>query len=453
MTQEEETTLHVGFDDTDSLKGSCTTHLATKIIREISNRVTFLDYPRLIRNNPNVPWKTRGNGAIGLSFIVKNEDINQITSEIKFLIENYYQSDENTNPGLVVVKGEIPDIIKQFSRRALIEVITIAEAKEIAKECCFDHFFIGNGRGLIGGLAAIGNTLNPSNEDFTYEILTYRIPANYGSKRRLEEKTVYEMDKKISPNVFNNIDEETNKILICPAGPDPVFYGIRGEEASYLLEAMSIVKPKEPLESFCIFRTNQGTDQHFYYADNHVEDFRVFKGTILITEKPRVLLGGHIILRGQLEQRDELVDIAAFEPSKSFRKEIGKLLPNDRILAYGGIKFKKEHKVHTIQLEKCEILTVSDHFKESSPYCPKCSKRMTSAGHNKGHKCKKCGYKDSKIQKIKTRIERELESGLLIPPAQAQRHLVKPHQRYKLEKKRSIDFIENWCAVYPNKGT
>ena len=67
MTQEREITLHIGFDDTDSLKGSCTTHLATKIIEEISNRVTFLDYPRLIRNNPNVPWKTRGNGAIGLA--------------------------------------------------------------------------------------------------------------------------------------------------------------------------------------------------------------------------------------------------------------------------------------------------------------------------------------------------------------------------------------------------
>jgi len=169
LTQQREIILHIGFDDTDSLKGSCTTHLATKVIEEISNRVTFLDYPRLIRNNPNVPWKTRGNGAIGLSFKIEEEEISQLISEIKLLIETYYQPDENTNPGLVVVKGDVLEIIKQFSRKALVEVITIDEAKTVVAEHCYDHYFIGNGRGLIGGLAAIGNTLDPQNEDFTYE--------------------------------------------------------------------------------------------------------------------------------------------------------------------------------------------------------------------------------------------------------------------------------------------
>ena len=450
MTQQREIILHIGFDDTDSLKGSCTTHLATKIIEEISKRVTFIDYPRLVRNNPNIPWKTRGNGAIGLSVKVEEEEISQLISEIKFLIERYYQPDENTNPGLVIVKGDVLEIIKQFSRKALVEVITIDEAKTVVAEHCYDHYFIGNGRGLIGGLAAIGNTLDPQNEDFTYEILTYRTPDNYGTKRRLEEETVYEMDNKLSPEVFNNIDEETNKILICPAGPDPVFYGIRGEEADKLLEASSIVKPKEPLDNYCIFRTNQGTDQHFNYADNQVENFRVFKGIIQITKKPQVLLGGHIILQGKIEHSEKLVDLAAFEPSKGFKKKINKLLPNDRILAYGGIKYKKELKIHTIQLEKCEILTISDHYKESSPYCPKCSKRMTSAGRNKGHKCKKCGFKDSNTQKIRTKIDRRIDTELLIPPAQAQRHLVKPHRRYIVKRKERVKFVENWWKKYIN---
>ncbi len=449
MTQKREIVLHIGFDDTDSLKGSCTTHLATKIIEQIFNRVTFIDYPRLIRNNPNVPWKTRGNGAIGLSIKAKEGEIIELTSEIKSLIESYYQPDENTNPGLVVIKDEVPEIIKQFSKRALIEVISISEAKEIASKYCFSHFFIGNGRGLIGGLAAIGNTLDPLKEDFTYEILTYRLPENYGTKRRLEEETVYVMDSKLSPEVFNNIDEETNKILICPAGPDPVFYGIRGEEADKLLEAMYIVKSKEPLDSFCIFRTNQGTDQHFNYADHQIEDFRVFNGIIRITNKPRALIGGHIILQGKIEQSEKLVDLAAFEPSKSFKRKINNLLPNDRILAYGGVKYKKEFKNYTIQLEKCEVLTISNHYVESSPYCPKCSKRMTSAGRNKGHKCKNCGFKDSNTQKIKTKIDREIQTELLIPPAQAQRHLVKPHRRYSVKRKKSIEFIENWWKKYP----
>ena len=55
--------LHIGFDDTDSLRGSCTTHLATLIIHEIFDQVSFLDFPNLIRLNPNIPYKTRGNGG------------------------------------------------------------------------------------------------------------------------------------------------------------------------------------------------------------------------------------------------------------------------------------------------------------------------------------------------------------------------------------------------------
>ena len=49
------TTLHIGFDDTDSLKGGCTTYLALRIIELLAPLVNFIDYPRLIRNNPNIP--------------------------------------------------------------------------------------------------------------------------------------------------------------------------------------------------------------------------------------------------------------------------------------------------------------------------------------------------------------------------------------------------------------
>ncbi len=451
MTLQRDTILHIGFDDTDSLQGSCTTHLATIIIEEIDAQVTFLDYPRLIRNNPNIPWKTRGNGAIGFTIKTPEEEVDQVIVTIKKSIESYYQPDENTNPGLVVVKGNIPEIIKEFSKRALIEVLSIEEAKDIAANHCFDHYFIGNGRGLIGGLAAIGNTLNPRNEDFTYEILTYRSTNLLGSKRKLDKESVYEMDKKLTPEVFNNIDEETNKVLICPAGPDPVFYGIRGEEAEKMLEALSIVKTLEPLDAYCIFRTNQGTDQHFKYADERIENYRVFKGDIEITSKPRILLGGHVILHGIVEENKKLVDIAAFEPSKSFKQKISKLLPGDKITAYGGVKYNQEHATHTIQLEKCKIIFISNHYYENSPLCPKCNKRMTSAGLNKGHKCKKCGFKDSNIPKVKTKIVREIQRELLIPPAQAQRHLVKPHRRYGLKKKESVKFVKNWWKKYTNE--
>src|SRR6266567_1271700 len=60
--------LWVGVDDTDSLRGMCTTFLATEIVRTATVEIDLIGYPRLVRLNPNIPWKTRGNGAIALRF-------------------------------------------------------------------------------------------------------------------------------------------------------------------------------------------------------------------------------------------------------------------------------------------------------------------------------------------------------------------------------------------------
>ena len=59
--------IHIGIDDTDSVSGMCTTYLASELILEF-NECDVIGYPRLVRLNPNIPWKTRGNGAICLRF-------------------------------------------------------------------------------------------------------------------------------------------------------------------------------------------------------------------------------------------------------------------------------------------------------------------------------------------------------------------------------------------------
>ena len=58
--------LWIGVDDTDSLQGMCTTFLATELVRELTREYDLIGYPRLVRLNPNIPWKTRGNGAVCL---------------------------------------------------------------------------------------------------------------------------------------------------------------------------------------------------------------------------------------------------------------------------------------------------------------------------------------------------------------------------------------------------
>ena len=76
------TVLSVGIDDTDSPLGMCTTYLGFKIVGKLRKKgVKFSSYPRLVRFNPNIPWKTRGNGAVGLTFLTNDakEDIEYIT--------------------------------------------------------------------------------------------------------------------------------------------------------------------------------------------------------------------------------------------------------------------------------------------------------------------------------------------------------------------------------------
>lgn len=59
--------MFVAVDDTDSMKGNCTTFLATEIIREFQD-MDLIGNPRLVRLNPATPWKTRGNGALVMRF-------------------------------------------------------------------------------------------------------------------------------------------------------------------------------------------------------------------------------------------------------------------------------------------------------------------------------------------------------------------------------------------------
>ena len=51
------------------MQSGCTTYLATYLIEEIINKGgQIIDLPNLIRLNPDVPFKTRGNGAVAIRF-------------------------------------------------------------------------------------------------------------------------------------------------------------------------------------------------------------------------------------------------------------------------------------------------------------------------------------------------------------------------------------------------
>jgi len=168
--------LHIGFDDTDSPKGMCTTFLAYKIVNLLRKQnVEFLDYPRLIRLNPNIPWKTRGNGAV--AFKIKTSNPSKVKEEVKQLVHDFSDTKNGANPGLVFYENEkIVDDFKKFSELALWKLVKRNHAKKFINKDNLESFYMGNGQGLIGAISAIGYEFS----DHTFELLSYRKKTHFG---------------------------------------------------------------------------------------------------------------------------------------------------------------------------------------------------------------------------------------------------------------------------------
>ena len=415
--------LYIGIDDTDSPEGMCTTYLASQIINKFrQNGIELADYPRLIRLNPFARFKTRGNGGVSLKIL--NDDKAGLAKEIVLEeVEKLSMFDcDNTNPGVIFYDGEITDEMKDYAFRAIYEFITIDEAEEFGKSVgCEIHKF-KKGRGIIGSIAAISLPLS----DFTYELLAYRSPENFGTKRQIDYGSVYEMDEKTFPDTFENIDYRENYIAIEPKTPCPVLYGIRSNNADVLKIAKEIVKVSEPIDDWCIFKTNQHTDMHIQKAFK-ISDMKQYGCYCVVGEvknKPKIIEGGHMFF--YIKDESGEIECGAYEPTKDFRRIVSYLHPGDVIKVFGGIG-----EQNTFNIEKFQVIKLND-VRYENPVC-ECGKRMTSAGKNKGFKCKKCGNRIDSSDKIPVKIERNLKNSQFYEtPVSARRHLSKPLCRMNL---------------------
>ncbi len=410
--------LHIGIDDTDSPEGMCTTYLASHIINKLNDEgINLLDFPRLIRLNPFARFKTRGNG--GVSFKILNDDKADLAKQIVLEeVSKLAMFDcDNTNPGVIFYEGEITPEMEDYAFRAIYEFITIEEAEEFGKSVgCEIHKF-KKGRGIIGSIAAISLPL----EDYTFELLTYRIPENYGTKRQIDVDSVYLMDKETFPDTFENIDYCENYIAIEPKTPCPVLYGIRSNTVKSLKKAKDIVKVSEPIEDYCIFKTNQHTDMHIQKTENisGMEQFGCYEVVGTVQNRPKIIDGGHMFF--YIGDESGEIECGAYEPTKNFRKIVSYLMPGDVIRVFGGIG-----EQNTFNIEKFQVVKLND-MEYQNPICPQCGKRLTSAGKNKGFKCKKCSYKTKSDEKVPIKIERNLKNSQFYEtPVSARRHLSKP---------------------------
>ena len=395
----------------------CTTFLASQIINKLKeNGIELLDYPRLIRLNPFARFKTRGNG--GVSFKIENDGKADLAKQIVLgEVEKLSMFDcDNTNPGVIFYSGEITEPMRDYAFRAIYEFITIEEAEEFAKSIgCEIHKF-KKGRGIIGSIAAISLPLS----DCTFELLAYRAPENYGTKRQIDYESVYRMDRETFPDTFENIDYGENYIAIEPKTPCPVLYGIRSNTVEALKTAEGIVKVGEPIVDRCIFRTNQHTDMHIQKAQDiaSMKQFGCYEVTGEVRNRPRVIDGGHMFFH--IGDESGQIECGAYEPTKGFRTTVSHLRPGDIIRVFGGIG-----EQNTFNIEKFQVIRLND-VEYKNPVC-ECGKRMTSAGKDKGFKCRKCGRKISSNEKVPVRIDRGLkENQFYETPVSARRHLSKP---------------------------
>ncbi len=439
------TTMHIGFDDTDSPRAGCTTYIAALLVERLHKLgAFFIDYPNLIRLNPNVPWKTRGNGALCIRIRCSEENSEKIMETVVETIEeNADLSYAGTDPGLVFFYNNVPRELKEFAKRTIQSVVKMEEALKLIKTFGAEAIGFKTGRGIIGGLAAIGENLEG---DHTYEIIAYRKRENRSNPRRIDSLSVKEMAEKTKTLTFNNIDSEKGRVLITPRGPDPILYGIRGETPEVVKRAHKMIRSQETVERWIIFRTNQGTDAHLRGISSicEVKPFNpVFvRGTV--TKKPRVIPGGHVIL--SISDKTGQIDCAAYEPTGTLRDSARKLTVGDFIEAFGGVRPGSSKNPMTINMEKIRILKLVTKFFFYNPTCPKCGKRTKSMGTRKGYRCEKCGFRSLNLKKGAVERKRELKKGLYITSPRSQRHLTKPFCRYGREKYgKPKELMKDWC--------
>ena len=436
------TVIHIGIDDTDSPKGMCTTFLAYKIVKFLEkNKVQFVDYPSLIRFNPNIPWKTRGNGAVRLS--IKTNNPKKIKNKITKFVDDYSETKNGANPGLVFYENEIvtPSFHK-FSELALWKLISREKAKQFILENKIDSFYLGNGQGLVGAIGAIGYKFS----DHTFELLSYRKKSQFGKKRIIAKDSVKNMQSVTFPETFNSYDIESDRALITPHGPDPVFYGIRGENAESVVTASKIVKANEKLDGYMVFKSNQGTSDHLK-NELDVNDLRPYTSGFLVGQvcsNPIMMQGGHVFF--SIRVNDKKIKCGIYKPTK-ITTIAQNLILNDKIRIGGGIRKASKNHERIVNVEFLDVMELAKDIQVSNPSCKKCSKKMKSKGSKQGFECTKCGNRS--YVKSTSEIPRKIQCKLYLPVMSAHRHLTRPYQRIKKRNRQTrFDTSTPWFCVY-----
>ena len=431
--------LRLGLDDTDSLTGGCTTHLGARLLETLVHDIGYdlIGWPRLVRLNPNVPWKTRGNGAIALqlgkgvgpSFQVGElagepivaypgaarspSDPATMAQQALPIIETWaHTGTKNTNPGLVVTDRPLP---ARFYWQRVRTVVDRKANRELLCEHGIEHREWGNGRGLVGAVGALAGAAGW----VSHELLAYREPGRWGSERTLGLRGLERLE--FEPGTFDSYNPHTGKVVVAPRGPDPVLYGLRGLYPSMLVKAMEGLAG-EPVADWLIWATNQGSDDHLVHADSAAVGPRSghrVRGKV--AGQPHKGPGGHLFF--QITDAKGTLDCAAFEPGKPLPEHLARLRPGDDVEVCGGT----HGEPLTLAIEKLRFIYPSSRgIKMANPRCRECGKSMKSLGADAGYRCRPCGTWAPEEAASYVVPEGSLAPGWYEPPPGQRRHLARP---------------------------
>ena len=255
------------------------------------------------------------------------------------------------------------------------------------------------------------------------------------------------MQEKTYPDTFNSFDTKKGRVLITPHGPDPVFYGIRGENVESLVDATRIIESEEELDGYMIFKSNQGTNDHLK-NELTPKNMKVYSSgniTGYVSSSPKIEKGGHVFFKILSDNQEFWC--AVYKPTR-ISTIASNLIKGDKICVGGGVRKSSKTQPRVLNLEFIKILDLQKKFVESNPLCKNCDKKMKSKGKGQGFQCIRCRKKLSK--KIFIENPRKIQKKFYLPELSAHRHLTRPAQRFGKINDIKFDKSISWFHTYRN---
>lgn len=425
----------LAFDDTDSTDGGCTTHLAFHVLLALPD-LALRGLPRLVRLNPNVPWKTRGNGAVVLPLGTPEGPQTRVGElrgrEVLAFPEGrpavpapevldavcdvlWDQARPEADPGVALFPEAPPSAAYWQGVRSVVspretQVLLHGEPGALWRSR-------GEGRGLTGAVAAAAWPGPPA----SYEFIAYREPARWGTPRELDGSALGRLDE--AGTTFHTWDPAEERPACIPSTPCPVLCGLRGTDPDRLRDAATRAlagATREPIDGWLLWATNQASGDHVraVSAVGEAGAHETVAVEATVQDAPQDAAGGHVFVALQ-DAAGAAFQAAAFEPTKRFRDTVRALAPGDAVTVVGAFKDG------TVQLEKLEIRSQAPRRRKiSNPTC--CDKSMKSRGAGGGYKCPVCGRKVGAEAAAWSEEAPAVAPGCYEVPVMARRHLHRP---------------------------